>query len=154
MGGWNNAVRTNDVWSFDGSIWSQVTASAPWSARSSLAGVVYDNKIYIMGGYNGTNFNDVWESGDGSNWLEGNYSNIWSSRRLLTAVVYSNKIYIMGGYDGSSFNDVWSWELCEESTPMRPPSKLAETTKAAVVGGWVTLHAIMLAAMALVRVNV
>jgi hypothetical protein len=53
----------NDVWSSpDGTNWTQVTNAAAWSARYSPAGVVLNDRIWLMGGvYSSTVYtNDVW----------------------------------------------------------------------------------------------
>ena len=47
-------VLANDVWaSSDGTAWRLVAESAPWSPRGSHTGVVFDHKIWIMGGLGG-----------------------------------------------------------------------------------------------------
>ena len=119
----------NDVWSStDGSTWTQVDAVADWKARSSHTSVVFDSKIWVMGGYDGTGtdyFNDVWSSTDGSTWTEstppenapkdttGEDANWWEAREDHTSVVFDpdgkgKKIWVMGGHDGNLLNDVWS----------------------------------------------
>ena len=41
--------------------WTQATTSAGWSARYLHTSVVFDGKLWVIGGYNGSNgFNDVW----------------------------------------------------------------------------------------------
>ena len=60
----------NDVWwSTNGKDWTQATADAPWTNRGDHSVVTYSNKMYLMGGYDGSNrYNDVWFSSDGANW--------------------------------------------------------------------------------------
>jgi hypothetical protein len=49
--------------------WIQSASSAPWSGRYGHTSVVFDNKIWVIGGYNGNNLlNDIWYSSDGINW--------------------------------------------------------------------------------------
>lgn len=60
---------------YDGALnWEQVTDHADWPKRYDHAAIVFQNKIWIIGGYNpgvvsgDTYFEDVWSSEDGKNW--------------------------------------------------------------------------------------
>jgi hypothetical protein len=116
MGGWTNSpqgtsVATNDVWSSpDGVTWTQVNANAPWSARSAHSSLVFNNKMWILGGVDTTqprDLNDVWYSSDGVNWTPV-VPAPWAGRRGHTALVFSNKMYVLGASDNGQGNDVWS----------------------------------------------
>jgi hypothetical protein len=48
-----------------GSLWTQATAAAGWTARHVHASVVFDNKMWVLGGYNTARRNDVWYSSNG-----------------------------------------------------------------------------------------
>ena len=114
---------TNDIWrsSDGGTNWSQITTSAPWSARKDFQAVVLTNDdILIMGGYqwdhhstNHPRINDIWRSSDGgTNWSQITTSAPWPARSLFQAVVLTNNdILIMGGkaqISGSHYyNDIW-----------------------------------------------
>uniref|UniRef100_A0A7C6A8F3 PKD domain-containing protein n=1 Tax=candidate division WOR-3 bacterium TaxID=2052148 RepID=A0A7C6A8F3_UNCW3 len=84
--------------------WHLATPSAQWSARCNHTSVVFNNKIWVLGGYYE---NDVWYSTDGVNWTRATASAGWSGRYGHTSVVFDNKIWVLGGYDGSFKNDVW-----------------------------------------------
>jgi len=87
--------------------WTQATANAGWSARACHTSVVFDNKIWVMGGA-GSYKNDVWYSTNGVTWIQATANAGWSARSEYTSVVFDNKMWVMGGYDGSSLrNDVW-----------------------------------------------
>jgi hypothetical protein len=63
----------NDVWfSSDGVNWTAATTNAPFAARSHVFATVFNNQIWIMGGYNATfqPFTDAWYSTDGINWTQ------------------------------------------------------------------------------------
>ncbi len=94
-----------------GQYWQSVAQAAPWDARSGHASIVFQDMIFVMGGYaeaTGQLFNDVWRSSDGEHWIEATASAPWAPRELLGAVVYQDRIWIMGGTDNSGcFNDVW-----------------------------------------------
>jgi hypothetical protein len=89
---------------------SQATSSAQWSARYLHTSVVFDNKIWVIGGVATDGFkNDVWYSTDGVNWTQATSSAQWSGRLYHTSVVFDNKIWVIGGYDvnGNFKKDVW-----------------------------------------------
>ena len=55
--------------------WTLAANPAPWTGRGSNGIVVYDNKLWVLGGtvfseplYQFTECNDVWSSSDGINW--------------------------------------------------------------------------------------
>ena len=87
--------------------WQQATASAGWSSRNNHTSLVYNNKMWVLGGTDGSRLNDVWDSTDGINWTQTTVSAGWSGRNNHTSLVYNNKIWVLGGYDGSRKNDVW-----------------------------------------------
>ncbi len=105
----SNGANFNDVWSSTDSIWTEVNSSAGWDARRGHTSVVFDNKIWVMGGsITGSDLlNDVWSSTDGIVWTEVNSSAGWGYRRGHSSVVFDNKIWIIGGIDESKLNDVW-----------------------------------------------
>ena len=95
-----------------GANWSEATGGAAWSARSFQSSLVYDNKMWIMGGYNALGssyYNDVWYSTNGVNWTEATSAASWAVREGATALVYNNEMWIMSGWSSSSgyYNDVW-----------------------------------------------
>jgi len=85
-----------------------IGGEAEWSVRSGHTSVVYDGKMWVMGGYGVSRKNDVWWSTDGITWTQATASAKWSVRSGHTSVVYNGKMWVMGGYGGSSYkNDVW-----------------------------------------------
>ena len=89
--------------------WQQATADAAWSARREHSSVVFDDKIWVLGGWDGSNNkNDVWYSADGINWTRATIAAAWSARYGHSSVVFDGKIWVLGGWDGSNNkNDVW-----------------------------------------------
>src|SRR3989344_4429363 len=143
--GWDTNYK-NDVWySLDGVIWTRSTSRASWSERGGHAVVVFNNKMWLLGG----KFkNDVWYSSDGAIWTRATASAPWIGREDHTAVVYDNKIWIMGGYPAigsQGTNDVWYssdgflWTMAIENAEW---SKRTNHTspifngKIWVIGGW------------------
>ena len=48
--------------------WQQAITSAGWPGRSLHSSLVYNNKMWVIGGYDGNDKNDVWDSTNGINW--------------------------------------------------------------------------------------
>ena len=102
------SITSVSVTNSDDEGWNQVTASAGWSARFMHSSVVFDNKIWVLGGAGGPYVNDVWYSTDGTNWTQATASAAWSVRRGHSSVVFDNKIWVLGGQNGVTLtNDVW-----------------------------------------------
>ena len=107
----------NDVWySSNGVSWTQATSNANWSDRWGHKCLVFEDKIWVLGGQSdGETKNDVWYSTDGKNWTQVTSSADWSARKGFANTVYNNKIWIIGGsgWDSSSSRtfspDAWFW---------------------------------------------
>ena len=107
----------NDVWrsTDNGATWTQMTASAGWTARCAHSSVVLpDGGIVLMGGMDNVNSyknNDVWRSTDnGATWMQMTASAGWSGRHAHSSVVMPDgSIVLMGGSGGvnQNKNDVW-----------------------------------------------
>lgn len=103
----------NDVWrSSDGISWTQIQASAPWSARGAHCLSYFNGKLWIMGGssaYAAAWYNDVWSSPDGISWTQEIASAPWQARHEFTVTVHNGKMYLIGGYLSTyaMASDVW-----------------------------------------------
>jgi hypothetical protein len=72
--------------------------------------VVFDDKIWIIGGWNIERmYNDVWSSTDGINWVCVTDHAPWSERIQNPVVAFDGKIWTFGGFDSSGMetDDVW-----------------------------------------------
>lgn len=121
---WNNRIiiagglstagaYLNDVWeSVDGIQWNRLSTGAnSFSAREGLSLFVHDNRLYVVMGYNGTDyFSDVWMSMDGTKW-DRVANNAYTARDDGAAFSLNGRIFITGGDDsastGTTFSDVW-----------------------------------------------
>lgn len=104
------AIRFHDVWySRDGISWKEVTDSAAFSPRYSVSSLVYDNKMWMIGGFDGTYENDIWYSDDGITWNQVIGSASFSPRNGFVPVVFNDQMWIIGGWGKTNqcYNDVW-----------------------------------------------
>lgn len=129
-------------------VWELKTGNAAWSRRDSAGKLVYDGRMWLLGGYTPKRVNDVWFSKDGLCWKRATKAAAWGERNLPSCVVFDNKMWIMGGahLNGkSSYNDVWysadgvTWELALEHAPWQPriaATALAFQNKIWIMGGF------------------
>lgn len=116
----------NDVWSStDGKQWKLELEHAPWAKRTHAQGIVFKDKLWIMGGgrWNPENvpMNDVWCTEDGVNWTQVTEAAPWDPRIWFSAVVYRDRLWIMGGWSRvhGNFGDVWYTEDGKEWTEFK-----------------------------------
>ena len=129
-----SGLSTNEIYrSSNGYTWFQVIPSGQiWSPRIGHTMVSFDNKLWVMGGTDGTtstSYNDVWSSPDGVNWTLVTPNAPWQERENYTTVVNNNEMYVIGGLNHNSFtmlNDVWSspdginWTQLKSNAPWDP----------------------------------
>lgn len=104
----------NDVWSTaDGKNWKLEVENAQWPKRTHAQGIVFNNKIWILGGGRWhpetVPLNDVWCSDDGVNWRLVTDNAAWNKRMWFDSVVYRDRLWVIGGWskDHGNFGDVW-----------------------------------------------
>ncbi len=120
LGGTNDFYKNddttlfNDIWSSaDGREWRRELANAPWSKRAHGKAIVFDGKIWVMGGGkrlpNAVPSNDVWCSEDGLNWKLVTEAAAWKPRLWFSSVVYRDHMWVLGGWaeKEGNFGDVW-----------------------------------------------
>jgi hypothetical protein len=125
----NDTTLMNDVWSSsDGKNWKLELVNAPWSKRAHGQAVVFNNKIWIIGGGQrnpkSIEKNDVWCSEDGLNWKEVTHNAQWKPRLWFSSIVYRDRIWVLGGWshENGNFGDVWyskdghNWEELNTDT--------------------------------------
>ena len=106
---------------YTGVIWTNVTGAAAFPARIDHTSVVFDDKMWVIGGFNGTVINDVgiysndvWYSTNGADWTQATPSAAFSPRVYHTSVVFDDgsgkKMWVIGGVDNKDnyYHDVWS----------------------------------------------
>jgi len=166
MGGWCNGrlpgcSAGNEVWcSTDGVAWRQATAAAAWSPRLAAGIVVFDQKMWILGGIGNYLFgddhdlkNDVWCSPDGRDWSLVTRDAGWSPRAFHQAAVFNGKIWVLGGGNYTpgyhAHHDVWcsadgvNWSCVTEAAAWEPRlwfSSVVYRDHLWVLGGWSQPH--------------
>lgn len=143
----NQGHYMDDVWSSsDGKNWTFVNQGkpVPWGPRAMHHTLVFQDKIWVMGGQTMPAFaggeenfyRDIWATSDGVNWEQiVPKEPFWSQRGLIGGnVVFRDRMWILGGgtYDTPQtpmrkfYNDVWSsadgvnWECHTEKAPWEP----------------------------------
>ena len=100
----------NDVWSSpDGVHWTQHLESAPWVAREFHNMAVFDDRMWVLEGYDDKvgNRNDVWHSTDGVNWRE-LPNTPWKPRHAASVFVHAGALWMAAGANMQP--DVWKLE--------------------------------------------
>ena len=118
-----------DVWnSADGKTWTHVNKGrkVPWGPRALHYTLVFEDKIWIMGGQTLPQFSpaeevfhrDIWNTSDGINWQRVTPQEpYWSIRGMIGGnVVFKDRIWVLGGGTYNTprtpkrkfHNDVWS----------------------------------------------
>ena len=116
--------------------WCCVTENAAFAARDGAGALVFQDKMWLLGGWNPgdkVHFplicnSEVWSSADGSSWTLENPQAPWEGRHTAGYVVHNGRMWIVGGdcNQGHYQNDVWSstdgihWELANDRVPWAP----------------------------------
>ena len=95
----------NDVWSSaDGVHWDCVSQAAPWHPRQYHDVAAFDDRMWVLEGWNQGNRNDVWYSADGVNWYEV-ADTPWAVRHAASVFVHDGALWMVAG--NNMFPDVW-----------------------------------------------
>ena len=125
-------------------VWENVTLDAGFSPRDGGGAIVYDGKMWLLGGWNPRDKqffpricnNEVWSSKNGADWSlvkpntfkneEFDRAKDWEGRHYAGYVVHRDKMWIVGGdvNQGHYHFDVWSstngrdWSLVNRDRPI------------------------------------
>ena len=116
--------------------WHCVTENAAFAARDGAGALVFQDKMWLLGGWNPgdkVHFplicnSEVWSSTDGASWTLENPQAPWEGRHTAGYVVHNGRMWIVGGdcNQGHYQNDVWSsadgihWDLANDHVPWAP----------------------------------
>ena len=112
----------NDVWcSEDGVTWTRVLEHAPWSPRMWFPVVEFGGQLWLMGGFdnrNKQNLNDLWQSTNGVVWNPGvPPAAPFSPRHEPTVYVFRDTLWMVAGNMWPVLNDVWRIEPPRAASP-------------------------------------
>ena len=80
------------MWSpADGVDWQLHAGHAPWPARQYHEVAAFDGKLWVLGGLDGRNRNDVWYSADGVDWHE-LPGKPWAPRHAASVFVHDDSL--------------------------------------------------------------
>lgn len=145
-----NQETKNDVWiSEDLKNW-QFLGFAPFSPREGHATIVFQDKIWVIGGvdyFKRETKNDIWVTEDGKTWTQILAQAPWESRWDHAVAVFQNKLWLIGGMnlEGKVFRDVWvsedgvNWKLLDDHPPWKERqghALLTHKEKLWLIGRW------------------
>lgn len=102
----------SDIWSSqDGIHWTQESESLPYGELKEYKVIVFQNKIWIIGGYTSWESREdnksIWSSADGVNWVEVTSEAPFGARySSFQLTVFNQKLWLMGNREGVS--EIWS----------------------------------------------
>ncbi len=116
--------------------WEPVTLKAPFAARDGAGALVFNGRMWLLGGWNPgdkAHFpmicnSEVWSSSDGADWRLEVRQAPWEPRHTAGYAVLQNRMWIVGGdaIQRHYQNDVWSssdglrWERVTDHVPWGP----------------------------------
>ena len=127
--------KFDEVWSSeDGSRWQREAAAVPFLMRTYMAAATYQNRIWVLGGWDveGRNSSEAWSFGEADGWKLASARAPWGARGGSAAIAFRGKLWLFGGTKQnpgerpSNYNDVWStvdgqnWELETPSAEWQP----------------------------------
>ncbi|HEY7638235.1 MAG TPA: Ig-like domain-containing protein [Steroidobacteraceae bacterium] len=121
-------ARTNEIWrTADGTDWTHVaTQGNIFSGRDGHGVIVFDDKLWVIGGWDGdigsggneTRLNDVWSSDDGVTWTKHEPVGgvIFTPRVGHDVVVFQNKLWVIGGNTANEVDSAEVWQSADGDT--------------------------------------
>lgn len=110
--------------------WTGAETASRFPGRSGHRSVIFNNRIWVIGGWNGGDFLcDIWSSQDGSRWDLVTAEAPFGGRIGHTLTVYKNSLWLIAGITFNSsrelvdYNDVWrssdgkTWRRITGSAP-------------------------------------
>ena len=111
----------------DAQRWNQVVAEAPWPARDSAGHLVFNDRMWLIGGWTPHRIHDVWSSPDGVDWTRVTSCAPWCERNISRVVAFKDRMWLLGGCTGAhAVADVWAsadggnWTRVTERAPWGP----------------------------------
>jgi len=124
VGGYNGYDYTSDIQRFDPQLGTSMvvkTTGEPFSRRSALTALVWKDRLYTFGGWNGfsrTWYNDLHVFNfETKHWCPIIPKGTPPTKRTShSAVIYQDKMYVFGGFSGEEYlNDLHEFDLETET---------------------------------------
>ena len=146
IGGFGSGYK-NDIWcSTNGYGWAEFNKNAEFSPRLLHRAAVFKNRIWVIGGFDGTSLkNDVWSSRNGIIWECATPNAGFSPRKCHALVAWNGNLWVIGGDDGNLKNDIWrspdgkNWVCVTPNaafTERRGHSAVVFNGKILIIGGY------------------
>jgi hypothetical protein len=129
-----------------GATWTRARTRVLWSGRDGHAGLVWQDRLWVFGGWGTGPLRDVWSSADGLDWTQVTEAAPWAARKAFGAAVFRDRLWVLGGSLGAEqAADVWSspdgrqWERVLETAPWGARTNHAVAVfgdRLWVLGGW------------------
>ena len=106
---------------YPGPAWRQVSGTSPWLPRDSAGELVFDGRMWLLGGYTPEPARDVWCSRDGATWTHtGEVSASRSGIDIPMTWVFDGRMWV-ADMDGLLFASVdgADWSLVTDQAPWR-----------------------------------
>jgi N-acetylneuraminic acid mutarotase len=113
--------------------WSRTNDESPFDGRSGHAAVVFREKLWLMGGFDGRNVNnEIWCTDDGLKWRGIKRGRRFGGRALFSTLVFRKKLWVIGGlyfdrdHNIKDLNDIWNssdgihWQRVTGNAPFSP----------------------------------
>ncbi len=103
----NNYYGLNDAWySEDGTTWKLSVTNAAFFAGGGGSCAVYDNMMWVIGGYNRRG--RVFVTENGSIWKNVDMEADFGERIGLNCIPFKGRLWVIGGFNGGEHkNDIW-----------------------------------------------
>jgi len=100
--------------------WTKISATSPWAPRDSAGELVFDNRMWLFGGYIPATVNDVWCSSDGVKWIQTGTIPAPKGVDIPVAFVLNNRMWITD-VEGNLFSspDGAKWTLVTGHAPWK-----------------------------------
>ncbi len=101
----------NDVWSFDGTTWTQA-ANAAWTPQRGQATLVFNNKMWVIGGNTASmawnvSSNQIWSTPDGITWTQvGTLPTTMDLLPYPAFEVFDGKMWIVSKRTSGSYQEI------------------------------------------------
>lgn len=90
---------------------SPTVANADFSGRYDHTCTAFNGKLFLIGGDNRPNKDEIWSSDDGINWSMVPTSDRFEPRKEHKVVVFNDKLWLIGGeVEDNAKNDIWNSE--------------------------------------------